>query len=146
MCPIRSCTYNELPSGAIIQILVLDQAVSSDVAKGMGRGGGFNLSGVIVACLQEQVEPGAVFPLQAMNAALVRRHPGFLDSLMCGLHQSDGDPTLDVSARPGVGVTSLCCEADGYPSQGSQHLHTQYPINGGCEGRKVLMLLEECFQ
>ena len=29
------------------------------------------------------------------------------DSPVCGLHQSDGNPTLDISARPRVGLTPL---------------------------------------
>ena len=56
--------------------------------------------GVPWECLPEYVEPGAVFPLWALNAYLMRRHPGTPDTLMCGPHQSDGNPTLDVSVRP----------------------------------------------
>ena len=58
--------------------------------------------------LLEEVDPGAVFPLRVLETILVRRHPGTLDALVCGLHQSDGDPTLDVSARPWVGFLPLC--------------------------------------
>ena len=71
-----------------------------------------------------------------MDADFVRRNPGPPDAPVCGLHQSDGDPTLDVSARPGVGLPLIFRESDGYPFQGSRGLHTQYPINGGNKGRK----------
>ena len=58
-----------------------------------------------------------------MDANLVRRHPGTSDTAVGDLHQSDGDPTLDLSARPGVGLPTLCCEAAGYPFQGSCRPH-----------------------
>ena len=38
-----------------------------------------------------------------MDPNFVRRHPGPPDTLVCGPHQSDGDPTIDVSAHPCVG-------------------------------------------
>ena len=65
---------------------------------------------------------------------------------MCGPAQSYGDPTLDVSVRPRVGLTPLCCKAGVYSFQGIQRLHTQYPINRGNERRKVSTLLEACLQ
>ena len=55
------------------------------------------------------------------------------DALMCGPHQSDGNPILDVSARPQVGLLPLCYEAAGYTFQGIHSLHIQYPINRGEE-------------
>ena len=73
--------------------------------------------------LHEEVELVAVFPLQALEADIVRQYPGPPDAPVCGPHQSDGDPTLDVSACPGVGMLPLCCEADGHPLQGSRRLH-----------------------
>ena len=63
--------------------------------------------------LPEQVYPIAVVPLRELAADLVRQHPGTPDSPVCGPHQSNGDPTLDVYARPGVGLPPICCEADG---------------------------------
>ena len=74
--------------------------------------------------LPKEVDPGAVFPLLVLDANLVRRHAGPPDAPVCGLHQSDDDPTLDVAARPGVGLPPLCCDAAGYPFQGSCRLHT----------------------
>ena len=119
-----------------------DYAVRPYMAKGLGRGDGFYWPGDILERLLEDVEPGAVSPLQAPAANIVRRHPVPPYALVCGQHQSDGDPTLDISARPGEGLQPICCEAAGYPFQGSCRLHTQYPINGGDEGRKVSALLE----
>ena len=86
---------------------------------------GFASSGDLPARLSEQVKPVAVLPLQAMYADLVRQHPGPPDSRVCGLHQSDCNPALGVSARPGVGLPPLFCEVDGYPFWGSHRLHTQ---------------------
>ena len=96
--------------------------------------------------LSEQVDTVAVFPHHVLDAGLVRQHPGPLDAPVCGPHQSDVNPTLDVSDRPIVGMTPLCCEASGYPFQGSRCLHTQLPMNGGDEGRKMPTLLEACLQ
>ena len=39
--------------------------------------------------------------------------------------QSDGDPTLDVSACPRVRLAPLFCEASGYPFKGIWSLHTK---------------------
>ena len=75
--------------------------------------------------LPEEVDPGTVFPLRSMDANIVLRHPGPLDTQVCSPHQSDDDPTLDVSARPRVGLPSFCCEVNGYPFQVSRRLHTQ---------------------
>ena len=74
------------------------------------------------------------------------RHPGTPDAPVCGRYQSDGNPTLDVSARPLVGLPSLCCEATGCPLQVSRRLHTQQSINRGNEGGEVSTLLEACLQ
>ena len=53
------------------------------------------------------------------------------DALVCGLHQSDVNHTLDATTHPRVGFLPLCCKLAGYLFQGSPQLHTQYPINGG---------------
>ena len=72
----------------------------------------------------------------------MRRHPIPPDAPVCGTHQSDGDPTCDVSTSPVVDITALCLKEASYPFQGSQRLHSQYPINGGYEGQMVLAFLE----
>ena len=66
----------------------------------MERGGRLSWPGDLSAGLPEEVEPGAVFPLRALDANLVRRHPGPLDAPVYGPHQNDGDPTFDESAHP----------------------------------------------
>ena len=78
-----------------------------------------------MARLPEQVSTSAVFPLQAMDADFVRPYPGPPDALVCGPHQSGVNPTLDVSAYPGVGMPPLFFEAAGFPFQVSRRLHTQ---------------------
>ena len=84
--------------------------------------------------------------MQALDANFVRRHPGPLDALVFGSHQIDGNPTLDVSSRRGVGFPPLCGEAADYPFLGSRRLHNQSSIYGGNKGREVLALLEACLQ
>ena len=56
-----------------------------------------------------------------MHYDLMCQHPGSLDTTVCGPHQSDSNPTLDVSARPWVYLLTLCCEAADYP--------LQHPVN-----------------
>ena len=56
--------------------------------------------GVPRARLTELVKPGAILPMWALNTYPMRRHPRTPDAPMCGLHQSYGNTTLDVYARP----------------------------------------------
>ena len=63
---------------------------------------------------------------------------------MFGPHQIDGNPTIDVSVRPILGLPLLCCEATVYHFQDSRNLHTHQPVNGGNKGREVSTLLEAC--
>ena len=69
--------------------------------------------GVFPARLSEEFHSGAVLPLRALHTDLLCRHPGPPYELVCGPNQSDGNTTLDVSARPRVGLPPLCCEAAG---------------------------------
>ena len=55
------------------------------------------------ARLSEKLQPSAVLPLGALHADFLCRHPGSPDLPVCGLHQSDGNPSLAVSARTRVG-------------------------------------------
>ena len=68
-----------------------------------------------------------------LYANFVRWNPGPPYAPVCGPHQRDGNPTLDVSACPEVGLLPLCCDASGHPFQVSRRLHTHDPINGGDE-------------
>ena len=68
--------------------------------KGLGQGEGVAWLWDLLERLPEEVEPGAVFPLRALDANIVRRHPGPPDAPVCDSHQSYGNPTLDVSIRP----------------------------------------------
>ena len=95
------------------------------MARGLGRGEGFTWPGDTLAVLPKEVDPGAIFQLQSMNAYLLCRHPEPPDAPVCGPHQFDGNPTLDVSACPVVGIPPLCCKVTGYPFQVSHSLHTQ---------------------
>ena len=84
------------------------------MSKGLGWGEGFSWTGDIFTGLPEDIEPGAVFPLRDLDAALVLQHHGPRDAPVCGLRQSDGNPTFDVSARLIVRLPPLCCKATGY--------------------------------
>ena len=57
-------------------------------------------------------------------ADILRRHPGPQDAPVCGLHQSDGNLTLELFVQSGVDLLPLCCEVDGYPFQGICRLRT----------------------
>ena len=76
----------------------------------------------------------------------MRWHPRSLDAKMCGLHQSDRNTTLDVSARPQVGLPPLCGQATGYPPQGSRQLRIQQSIHRVKKGGEVPALMEACLQ
>ena len=77
------------------------------MSKGMGWGEVLSWPGVFLARLPGEVDTRAVFLLRALDANIVFRNPGPWYAPVCGLHQSDGDPTRDVYARPGVGLTPL---------------------------------------
>ena len=65
---------------------------------------------------------------------------------MCGPHQSDGNPNLELTARPRLLLPPLCGEATGYTFQGSCRLHTQQATQRGIKGGEVPALLEACHQ
>ena len=65
---------------------------------------------------------------------------------MSGAHQSDDNPTLDVSTRLRVGLPPLGDQSTGYPFQGSRRLHPQQPVHQGNKGREVPTLLEASLQ
>ena len=68
----------------------------------------------ILARLPEQVDPGAVLSLQELDTNYVLQHHRPPDAPVCGQYQSDGNPTIEVSARPQVGLPPFFCEATGY--------------------------------
>ena len=146
LCSLWSCRNNPMLAVALLWIPVPDLAVITDMANVLGQGEGFSWYGYLSARLTEDVDTGAVFPLRDLDPNIVCRHPGPLDALVCGPHQSDGDLTLDVSTRPVLGLSPLCFEADVYTFQVSRRLHNQYPINEGDEGKDVSYFLGECLQ
>ena len=62
--------------------------------------------------LSKQVDPGVVLSLWELDADLVRRNPVPLDAPVCGPHQSDGNPTIGLSACPGVGRVEISLGLD----------------------------------
>ena len=116
------------------------------MAKALGRSENFIWSYNLSAHLPEEVEYGTTFPLHYLDTKLVRQHPGPLDAQVCGLQESDGDPTHDVSVCPIVGLLPHCGESTGYPFHGSLHLHTKQTFFGGNKGREMSTLLEACLQ
>ena len=75
--------------------------------------------------LPEQRQAGPDFPLRSLHTDFLCRHLWPSDAPVCGPHQSDCNPTLDVSTRLWVWLLSLWCEATGYPFQGSRRLHSE---------------------
>ena len=80
-----------------------------DITLGVGGGGmvdagglGVWGSGLVVgalACLPEEVDPWSILPLGTLHIDPVFRHPGSSYAAVGGAHQSDCNPTLDLSAR-----------------------------------------------
>ena len=103
---------------------------------------GLSLVGGALEWLPKEVEPRAILPLRPLNADPVRWHPGSLYAALGGAHQSDRNPTLDVSTRLRVGLLPLGGQATGYTFQGSRHLHPQQPFHRGNKGGEVPTLLE----
>ena len=100
-------------TGGLLWIPVPAEAVCTGMAKRLGRGEGVSCIWDLLDRLPKEVDPVAVFPLHMMDANPVRWTLYPPDAPVCGPHQSDGDPTLDVSARPRVGLPPLCCKATG---------------------------------
>ena len=68
---------------------------------------------VVMGCLLPvDIEACAVLPLRSLGAYTARRHPGSLDAALGGPHHYDVNPTLEISACPGVDFPSLGGEAD----------------------------------
>ena len=76
----------------------------------------------------------------------MRQHPGSPDAPVCGPHQIYGNPTLDVPARPQVGLLTLFGQTTGHPFQGFRQFHTQKSVHRGNKGGEVPELLETCLQ
>ena len=116
LCCLRGPAVMSLvPSSAIVN-------PCCDSVRGVCRGGVVYGGG---ARLPKQCQAGPVFPLRSLHTDLVRRHPWPSDVPVCGRHQSDCDPTLDISARLWVGLSPLWCKETGYPFQGSRRLHSE---------------------
>ena len=77
---------------------------------GVVGGGRFSGFGAFLERLLEEVYSGAVLPLQALHTDIMCPPTGPLDAPVCGLHQSDGNPTLEISARTRVGLIPFFCK------------------------------------
>ena len=64
-----------------------------------------------LVCLPEDVYPCAILPLGLLHTDPVRLHLGSWYAAVGGAHQSDRNPTLDVSARLTVGFFPLSVQA-----------------------------------
>ena len=62
---------------------------------------------IYLADLEVDMEAGAVLPPELLDTYLACRNSGAPDAAMSGLHQSDGNPTPDIPACPGVGLPPL---------------------------------------
>ena len=74
---------------------------------------GSGLIGGVLAYIPLEVEPCAIFPLEPLHTDPVHMHPGFSYTAVGGAHQSDHNPTLDVSAHLRVGLFPLGGQATG---------------------------------
>ena len=96
--------------------------------------------------LPEHRQSRPVLLLRYLHTDFVCMYPWSSDTPVGGPHQSDSNPTLDVSTRLWVGLLPFWCEATGYPFQGSRRLHPEKSINGGNEGWEVATLLKASLQ
>ena len=78
-------------------------------------GGGEGRGVALLKCLHKEVEPRSILPLGLLHADQVCLHLGSSYAAMGGVHQSDCNPTLDVSTRLRVGLLPLAGQATGYP-------------------------------
>ena len=76
-----------------------------------GRGG---RGLVYLKCLPKEVKSRTILPLGSLHADPVCWHPGSSYAAMGGAHQSDCNPTLDVSTCLRVGLLPLGGQATGY--------------------------------
>ena len=60
-----------------------------------------------LACLLEEFEPCAILLLGPLHTDPVRWHPGYSYAAVGGAHQTDRNPTLDISACLRVGLFPL---------------------------------------
>ena len=150
------CSFVDHSFYAFGRDLLLAGALFKDLYSGFGRliwgGWGIGMGWRLWLGLGS---PGALtwigldrclLPTTGVECLSLRWNPGPLDAPVCGLHQIDGNPTLDIYTRPWVGLPPLCSEATGYPLQGSRLLHTHKSINGGKKGVEVSALMEACLQ
>ena len=104
-----------------------------------------------IARLYHNHYPGVKSRYLAGNPALVNYNLLDLRSLLSSeetRQKSMGLPssTLDIPARPQVGLPLLCGQATGYTFQGCRILHTHQSTHQGNKGGEVLELLEACLQ
>ena len=69
--------------------------------------------GFSLAYLEVDMEDGAILPLGILDTDPDLRNSGSLDAAVNGPYHSDGDPTPDIPACPGVGFPPFGGEADG---------------------------------
>ena len=85
---------------------------------GVCQGGGFSGFGFFLARLSEEVEYSAIFLLWALHTDPMCRRPEPPYAPVCVPYHSDGKATVEVYARPIVGLLTLGCKVDGFPFQG----------------------------
>ena len=102
--------------------------------------------GGALECLPKEVEPRAILPLGLLHTDLVCWHLVSSYSEVGGAHQSDRNPTLDISTCLRVGLFPLGVQATGKPSQGIHRLHIQQLVHRGNKCLEVPMLLEASLQ
>ena len=71
--------------------------------------------GVGLVCLPKEVDPRAILALGPLHADTVHWYPGSSYAAVGGAHQSDCNPTLDVSTRLRVVLLPIGGQSTGYP-------------------------------
>ena len=83
-----------------VQIPAPDKDVCTGMAKGQGQSEDVVWYQDLLTRLPEEVYLGTVFLLQALDSNLVIRNHGPPDAPVCGPHQIDGNPIIDLSVLP----------------------------------------------
>ena len=107
LCPIRYSLCDQLLAGALFVIYVSAYAVRPNVSEGLG---GVEASLGLGISRRAYLKSLTLVPSSHCGSCMLILCVGNLDppdAPVCGPYQSYGNPTVDVSAHPGVGLPPL---------------------------------------
>ena len=73
----------------------------------------------------EVVDSSTIPPLIPLYTDIASGHPGTPDAAVHHTDRCDGNPTIYIDARPGLGLLPLCCKEDIYAFNNTLHLHAK---------------------